>query len=323
MKLQMNKRVMTKAALLVALCGIAFLGACTEKKKKAPPPPPPPPPAPVVAPVISFDTLSQELKVDPRVQFAGDLSVNDEGFARASLKLVDAIVKGDTAALGKMTVLRVTEGISSLQSSQQWDESVKGLEAVRIIAAAPPPSNLSKEQAIPDPPANIKEAQDILDVWKRVYSKGMNADDAARLKSQIESQLKEISKVYKEQGRESELTTLGQYIVQLLSISETKLQNLFKPTSRMALLLAVQDAGGSYLVGWQAEQVGEQWMFDGAPTRPDTRVRASEWDGVGMNAFAIRAPDTAKPAEAAAAPAEKKGDEKPPAGKGPQKTGGG
>ena len=151
--------VILASAIVALALGVGGLGGC-EKKKKIVKLPPTPPPAAPVAPPVSFDTLAQELKVDPRVQFSQDLAITDEAFARASLKLADALAKGDAKALGGMTVRRVNDGIALLESSKQWEPATRGLEAVRIIAAAPPPSSLSKIEAVAPPPPNIKEAEE-------------------------------------------------------------------------------------------------------------------------------------------------------------------
>jgi len=184
-----------------------------------------------------------------------------------------------------------------LTATKQWTDATKNLESIRVIAAGSPPAALSNEQALPTPPANIKEAEEMLEMYRKVYTKGMTPADEANFRAEYDRRVKEIARVYKEQGRESELTQLSQYAVALLTQGETKLQNLFKPSSRMALLISLQDGSGAYLIGWQAEQVDNKWMFDGAPTREDTRGRASEWDGIGMAAFAIKAPDTSRPVE--------------------------
>jgi hypothetical protein len=53
----------------------------------------------------------------------------------------------------------------------------------------------------------------------------------------------------------------------------------------LGVLLAIQDPAGAYLLGWQADQSGEAWLFTNTPTNPDVRPRASAWDGIGEAGF--------------------------------------
>jgi len=55
-----------------------------------------------------------------------------------------------------------------------------------------------------------------------------------------------------------------------------------------SVVLAIQQPGESYLMGWGAIEVGAGgWIFTGAPTMPETRARAAMWDGIGGGAFAL------------------------------------
>jgi hypothetical protein len=292
-----------RALLALAAVAVVVLVGCDEKKKVKPAPPPPPPPPPPPA-VVSFDSLSQELKVDARISVAPSVSISDEAFARATLKLADAFVRGDADKLKGLTAPRVHAGVATLQVAQEWEPTTKGIEAVRLILIAPPPSNLSSALPEAPPGADIQEAQQFMEIWKNVIAKGRTSGDADAVFSEFEKSLRERAKALKEQGRESEFTQLSQYIIKLMTLQGTKLQNLFHPTSKYAVLMAVQDASGAYLVGWQADGAGENWTFDGAPTLGGVKRRAPDWDGTGTGVFniAAQAANIANPLSAAPAP---------------------
>ncbi|MFN7441071.1 MAG: hypothetical protein ACK5TV_12910, partial [Phycisphaerales bacterium] len=64
-----NSSVARRMTLGVMVCGLAVACALTMGcKEKAPPPapPPPPPPPPAAPPEVSFSSIFNELKVDPR-----------------------------------------------------------------------------------------------------------------------------------------------------------------------------------------------------------------------------------------------------------------
>src|SRR5262245_35022741 len=89
------------AILLAATCALG-LDACSKPKPKPPPPTPQAPPPPPPPTVISFDSISQEMKADSRVQFAADLKVVDEQLVRDVIGLSDAIARGDSSRMTRL-----------------------------------------------------------------------------------------------------------------------------------------------------------------------------------------------------------------------------
>jgi hypothetical protein len=45
-------------------------------------------------------------------------------------------------------------------------------------------------------------------------------------------------------------------------------------------VLALQAPDGAYLLGWNATNIGDTWVFSSVPTSATVRSRASEWDNV-------------------------------------------
>src|SRR5579862_1420139 len=92
-------RARTAALALLAAAGIVLSGC--SKPKPPPPPPPAPPPAEPVYQDVNFDTLSQELKADARVQFAKTASLTDDKLelAKQIVRLADAIARADAKSL--------------------------------------------------------------------------------------------------------------------------------------------------------------------------------------------------------------------------------
>jgi hypothetical protein len=93
---------------------------------------------------VSFDTISQELGADPRVQFAPDVSVTDEAFAKAVVKLADAVARGDASKLRSIVNRDTKKVLSDLENSGLWGEQMSGVEAVRVVYAAPYDASANK-----------------------------------------------------------------------------------------------------------------------------------------------------------------------------------
>ncbi len=305
-------RRFVRRAARVALFSLAVItiAACSKKKPPAPPPPPPEPPPP--PPAVSFDSVKQEIKGDARLQFSDSLSVADESFVRAAVKFADAFIKADTVALKPMLGRRGAEVVSTLEDRGDFGSTAKAIEQLRVTVAAPVPADMALESGFPPDDPTIAEAKEILKTWKTVLSQYQTPDDRRRVQAMVEKQLREFAQKLKAQGRESEYRQIDQYLIRLLNMPALKPSNIFRPASTMTLLFAVQEPAGSYLVGWQASKDGENWLFDPASTSDELKARATDWDAVGMNGFALVATvDTAGKAEAINPNA--KPDEKKPA----------
>lgn len=120
---------------LARIFGVVALTLVTGCEKPPPPPPPPPPkkeappppPQPVeVAPIMG------EVKPDARVQFPQAAAPVNADLARASIKLADAIAKGDAKALGTLLDGTSKSILDSLVAGGGWEEGTKKIEAVRI-----------------------------------------------------------------------------------------------------------------------------------------------------------------------------------------------
>jgi len=128
-------RPLSRVALTVALAGTLVVACRREKPVEAPPPaaqPPPPPPPPVAA-IVDVDALMQTLHPDARVQFPSSKAPRSEALARNVIALADALAKGDSDAFGKLITDDAKQDLSALTASGEWDESLKKLEAVRVV----------------------------------------------------------------------------------------------------------------------------------------------------------------------------------------------
>ncbi len=117
---------------MVMMAGLVGLSGC---EKPPPPPPPPPPPkkeAPPPPQPIEVGPILSEMKPDARVQFPQERAPIDEGMARATIQLADALARGDAKKLESLLEGESKSVLSSLVASGGWDEGTKKIEAVRI-----------------------------------------------------------------------------------------------------------------------------------------------------------------------------------------------
>ncbi|MBL8759226.1 MAG: hypothetical protein JNK35_12435 [Phycisphaerae bacterium] len=235
--------------------------------------------------MVSFESVKQELKADARLQFSDSLAVDDESFVRAAVKFADAFVKGDAAGLKPMLGRRGAEVLGLLEDRGEF--VTKGVEQLRVTYAAGVPADMALETGFPPDDPTIAEAKEVLNTYKTVYSQYTAPEDRRRVQGMVEKILREVAKKLKDQGRESEYRQVDQYLIRLLNMPALKPGNIFRPSSTMVMLTAVQEPAGSYLVGWQASKDGEKWVFDPASTTDAVKARASDWDAVGVNGFAL------------------------------------
>ncbi|MFN0012797.1 MAG: hypothetical protein ACKVS8_14270 [Phycisphaerales bacterium] len=284
--------------LAVALCAFAVAVCGCEKPKPppAPPPPPPPPPRVEAPPAVSFEALAQELKVDPRVQIEPGFSISDEGLARATLRVADALARGDAKALRPLLAQRAGDALGTLEAADQWTGATKSIEAVRILSVGPPPSNLVSGS---DPELTTEQAADLT-----LLTKYMLERFAPEMADRIKPALEEAAQRALAEGGGS--TNPAQLKARILSALATqgfapkRDLKVFSASASHAVLMAVQDPAGAYLCGWQTTKNGDSWVFDGVATRDDVKPRASAWAGIGAAAFDVAGLTLAGAANAAA-----------------------
>ncbi|MFZ4576249.1 MAG: hypothetical protein ACOYN0_17835, partial [Phycisphaerales bacterium] len=155
---------------------------------------------------------------DARVQFPQNRATIDESLAKAVIGLCDSFAKGDADKLGALLAPAAKADLDTLVSNGDWEESVKRLEAVRVVYTSEMPGD-----ALP--------------------------------------------------------STGGQVV------------------------LAFQEPGGSYLVGFNVLSNGGTWVFDGMGTTPGKKSRANEWDGLTIDDLtkSTALADAAEPASSAPA----------------------
>jgi len=105
-------------------------------KEEPPPPPAPPPPPPPPPPMISVQSLLAEGRFDARLTSAADVQMTDESMARASVRLADAIARGDARAMREMLAPDARATLNDLIASGEWDDATAAIEQVRVIYSA-------------------------------------------------------------------------------------------------------------------------------------------------------------------------------------------
>lgn len=288
--------------------GLTMSGGCEEKKpapkvvEEAPPPPPPPPP------VLSFDALSQQLKIDPRVQVSAKVSSTDEALSKAALQLANAIAKGDANALKPLLTRRAQDALEGLTSTDAWKDSTRGIEAVRVIALGPPSANMIINPNAPASSASSAAARQLIDQALEGVTRGMKPEDAARERDLFERRIRaeaertlarnaatggagEAAPAEGTEPAEGD-KRLDSLVLELLQAEagNQRANQIFNQGTSAVLLLAVQDERGAYLMGWQIARDASAIKFDIAPSSERIVRRASEFDEVGMKGFEIAPP---------------------------------
>ena len=276
-----------------ALLSLAMMTGCP---KPPPPPPPepeyiPPPPAPTE---VSLSDLLQEMKADPRVQFAGDIVTYDEPFARAMINLADAIARGDDAKLQGMLDARAGSHLVSLVDEGSWADSTQPIEAVRIVYAGSYDGGaISGGMA-----AGMSGAMSqMLEVIRQGLDAGGGEGIFEYISKQMAGQvtpeqIEEARKKYEQysslkpdefvQKLQEEMAKVADAMPEMPALD---LSALAGGAATHGILIAVQDPRGAYLLGWGASQTGEDWTFTNAPAAEGERPRASAWDGIGLLGF--------------------------------------
>ncbi len=291
---------------LAAALGALALAGCGKPKPPPPPPPPPSAPAPVAEapPPVSFEGLAQDLKIDARVQLEPALIATDEGLARATLRVADAIARGDAQALRAVLSERAGDALGTLESGDLWAGATKGIEAVRILSVGSPPAHL-----MPGTTAELTAA-DAGDLAK------LTAYVLERFPPAVHDRLKPVleetaQKLLADAGGASDPAALQARIMAAVAgqgFAPKRDLKVFSASATHAVLMAIQDPSGAYLAGWQVAKNGDSWVFDGVATIADVRPRASNWSGIGAAAFDLGAAAPVaiapKPTEGRDAPAD-------------------
>ncbi|MFT3686231.1 MAG: hypothetical protein QM783_15145 [Phycisphaerales bacterium] len=269
----MNRlRKFTPLLAVALVSGAIAVPGCS---KKAPPPPPPPPPPPAAPATVSFDSMMQTLKSDPRVQAAGNLDVTDESFARSALLLADGFARGDAEKLKGMMSNRAKGVIDGMVSDGSWDEIKGRIEAVRIVYAGSPGSVGDIERQ-----AGIAQ-------MKAMWPGQLAAFDDLLTKRGIDKNEKDRLKEFFKQELQKQLDAAQNSKTGLGDEADTSNPAGGGDTLEMVMLMAVQTPMGADLLGWTARKAGDSWVFNNASTLNSARAKASDWDNVGMFGFSL------------------------------------
>lgn len=300
--------VAAAAGWSLALLGPAGVAGCSkepEKKAVAEEPPPPQLPPPPPPPRVDFASLGRELGASPKLTYAPTLAVSDAGFARAAVRFADALAKGDEKALSSMMSPRARSVLGDLAADGRLAASLAKAENIHLVYAdVPMAPNMERTAALAAMSLRVTELRDraIADARAR----GASEADARRVGAEVE---------FRERARLAAFE---------LDASGDQFEGT--PPSKV-LLMAVQELGGAYLIGWAASGGGDSWTFETASTLDMSRARAEHWEDIGPAAFTLQmGKPAAKPAatpapspapEGGPAPAPAPGPAPAPAGPAP------
>ncbi|MBC7833601.1 MAG: hypothetical protein H7Y88_00690, partial [Phycisphaerales bacterium] len=264
---------------------------------------------------------AQELRVDPRVQYAPHLTVTDEALVRDSLKLADAIASGKADELRSLMTPGAKAVLASLESTGQWDEGTGGVEAVRIVYAGTTRAAVIDEgeeegeggegEEAPEGPPDIAAVLEA--VAKGEPIPGVPEEMGKTMSDAMKKQFEAMGQTLTPENVAIMIETLRSS--GMLDTIQKQLDTSFAllggagagggykgPKGMMAVLLAVQDSDGAYLLGWGVDRAGDGWVFNNEPTVGEVKRRASEWDRVGLKGFGIAASAGEFSASASATP---------------------
>ena len=271
-------------------CGASWRlnGNCSPNPCPQPPPP-----------EVSFETIAQNEKADARVQFAADLKISEENLdlGKAVVRLADCFARGSAKDLKPMLTRRAQSLLADLESSGQWEEATKQIEAVRVVfvrdgvdftgigSAKVPTAEISGNLM-----AKVMEAvkgippEQLAAITKAATEAMAGADRAALAAdpAKLAEFQSKITEAMKTAGVSEEVMAK---LADLGSAAGAPAEAAPSCPSGMGVALALQDIHGSYLLTWAAEKIGDKWVFTNAPASAEIRPRASLWDNVGNEAF--------------------------------------
>ncbi|TVQ32764.1 MAG: hypothetical protein EA376_05220 [Phycisphaeraceae bacterium] len=100
------------------------------------------------------------------------------------------------------------------------------------------------------------------------------------------------------------LVASGDWERETENVEAVRIVALEESDDNVRLGLAVQDASGAYLLGWEARNAGGRWLFAGLPVASATGVRAADLDGAPLEIMSMassrsgaREPELAAPEE--------------------------
>jgi hypothetical protein len=275
----------TTAVLVLLSAGLVLTPGCSKppppppKVEEAPPPPPPPK-------EVALDTIGQELKADPRIQYADGVVVTEDRMelGRAVVKLADALAKGDDKALEPLLTRRAQGVLSELKNSGAWEDATKKIEGVRVIAIR---DNVNLSGV-----GQVKVSGSELITAAKGFLATLPADQRSNLEAQLDSlanssdPVQALKDMIEQQIGNLQAAGVDQSVIDQIKagISEMSGGDASVNTGT-AVLLAVQEANNAYLLAWGAEQNGDGWIFNNAPSSPQSRARAAMFDGIGQEAF--------------------------------------
>ena len=144
------------------------------------------------------------------------------------------------------------------------------------------------------------------------FADGLAKADSSKLGSSMDPLTKQVLDQLASTGAlEDEMKKAE--AIRVVYLTETAIEE--SNASSAHLVIAIQDPGSSYVLGWGATKVNDAWVFAAMPTTGNTRPRASEWDGLDITTFAASgsssasapvAPMADDPVDAAEKPAEEK-----------------
>jgi hypothetical protein len=288
-----------RTALILALCASSALSLEACGKKKPPPPPapvvkPPPPPQP---PPVSFDTISQELKADARVQFAPDLKLEDQDVAKAVISLADALARGDSNAVTALVSRPAKPVVDTISAMGGFGDSV---EAARVVFVTKNDEQNGFKTSLDDvnrmfsgEEEAVKEADRKItaDVAKQIGSlmamafiadAGEKPDFSQFTPPMTAEKLQKFKEQWEKLRADASKAALVEQIAALLAGS-SMVPGL--KDAEYLTLIAVQTPQGTELTGWGLEKAFGKWMFHPASTDGQVKKSAAEWDGVGLSGF--------------------------------------
>lgn len=278
---------MFMAAALV--CGMVLAPGCEKKK----PPPPPPPPAEIPPPPdVSFDSIMQTLKADPRVKSSPNLSgITDESFARAAVLFADAFARADADKVKGMMSNRAKGVVDGMVNDGTWADLAPRIEEVRIVYAGARSAVGDNERAQGIAQMKAAQAGQLRAFEDQLIKKGIDKNEMARFMAEFQLRLDAALAAAQFEGAQR---NAGE-------ATPPPSPEVASDSPDMALLIAIQTPNGAELLGWTGRKGGENWVFNNASTLGIPRGKAADWDGVGMFGFSLgtgKAPVAPKPVRA-------------------------
>ena len=115
------------------------------------------------------------------------------------------------------------------------------------------------------------------------FANGLAKADAAKVGATMDPLTKQVLDQLSSSGAfEDEMKKAE--AIRVVLLAETTIEDTNATGAQ--LVLAIQDPGVSYVLGWTAVKVNEAWVFSATPTTANTRPRASDWDGLDFSVFA-------------------------------------